>query len=85
MMDFDYYDEYFNKYIKRNIVMTMLRKANFTDWWKTIKVKEDQGEKLIQNLIFFQASKCSKGFKRKECRAYYRILFASKSITKSRP
>ena len=26
-MDFDYYDEYFNKYIKRNIVMTMLRKA----------------------------------------------------------
>ena len=27
MMDFDYYDEYFNKYIKRNIVMTMLRKA----------------------------------------------------------
>ena len=31
MMDFDYYDEYFNKYIKRNIVMTMLRKANFAD------------------------------------------------------
>ena len=59
MMDFDYYDEYFNKYIKRNIVMTMLRKANFADWWKAIKVKEDQGEKLIQNLIFFQASKCS--------------------------
>ena len=29
MMDFDYYDEYFNKYIKQNIVMTMLRKANF--------------------------------------------------------
>ena len=27
MMDFDYYDEYFNKYIKRNVVMTMLRKA----------------------------------------------------------
>ena len=31
MMHFDYYDEYFNKYIKRNIVMTMLRKANFAD------------------------------------------------------
>ena len=29
MMNFDYYDEYFNKYIKQNIVMTMLRKANF--------------------------------------------------------
>ena len=27
MTDFDYYDEYFNKYIKRNVVMIMLRKA----------------------------------------------------------
>ena len=27
MIDFDYYDECFNKYIKRNVVMTMLRKA----------------------------------------------------------
>ena len=48
---------------------------------KTNHVKKDQGEKLIQTLIFSKLRSCSWGFKKKECSAYYRILFTPKIIT----
>ena len=46
----------FNKYIKQNIIMAELRKANFhsVDIFKLIKnqsCKKDQGEKLIQTQV----------------------------------
>ena len=52
----------------------------FTDLWKINHVKKDQGEKLIQTLIFSKSPSCLWGFKKKECSTYYRILFTLKDI-----
>ena len=68
--------------------MTELRKANFDslDIWRLIKNQscKKRSRKLIQTLIFSKLPSCTLGFKKKECRAYYRILFTLKNITKGR-
>ena len=76
----------FNEYIKQNIIISELRKANFhsVDFCKLIKnqsCKKNQGEKLFQTLIFSKLPSGYWGFKNKECSAYHRILFTIKSIT----
>ena len=75
----------FNEYIKRNIIIAVLIIANFqltfADWWNINHVKKDQEGKLILTLIFSKLPNCSWGFKKKECSAYYRILFTLKNIT----
>ena len=51
------------------------------DWWKINHVKKDQGdEKLTQISIFSKLPSCPWGFKKKECSAYYRILFTPNNI-----
>ena len=75
----------FNEYIKQNIIMTELRKANFDslDIWRLIKNQscKKRSRKLIQTLIFSKLPSCTLGFKKKECRACYRIFFTLKNIT----
>ena len=65
--------------------MTELRKANFDslDIWRLIKNQscKKRSRKLIQTLIFSKLPSCTLGFKKKECRACYRILFTLKNIT----
>ena len=57
-----------------------LIQLTFAHKWKINNVKEVRGEKLFQTFIFFQAVKCSWGFKKKEC-GKYRIFFKAKNIT----
>ena len=50
-------NQWVNEYIRRNIIMSVLRKASFYSveiWWftKINNVKEHQEGKLIQTLIF---------------------------------
>ena len=59
--------------------MAVLGKANFHT--ADICKSNDQGEKLIEILIFSKLPKLLLGFKKKKCSSYYRILFTLKNIT----
>ena len=65
--------------------MAELRKANFheVDICRLIKNQscKKRSRKLIQTLISSKLPSCSLGFKKKECSAYYRILFTLNNIT----
>ena len=75
----------FNEYIKQNIIMVELIKVNFysVDICRLIKNQscKKRSRKLIQTLIFSKLQSCSSIFKRRECSAYYRILFTLRNIT----
>ena len=86
MMDFDYYEEYLTNILNKMLLWQCKEKQifiqlTFADWWKIDHVKKDQGEKLIQTLICSKLPDWSWGFKKKECSAYYRILFTLQNIT----
>ena len=80
----------FNEHIKENIIMAVLRRANFhsVDICRLMKNKSCEkrsrrkSDSNFKTLIYSKLPSCTQGFKKKECSAYYRILFSLKNITK---
>ena len=65
--------------------MALLRKAHFhsVDIYRLMKNhsrKKKSRRKTDSNFNFFQAVKCSKGFKKKECSAYYSLYTKEHNI-----
>ena len=92
MLDFDYYEEYLTN-IKQNIIMPVLRKANFHSvdicrFMKNQSCKRRSRRKAKSNFIiiigvflfFFQAVKLFMTFYEEKCSAYYRTLLTPKNI-----